>query len=82
MSKIDEKPKVILDAVGQELAIGDCVAVVDAGTHDLTETFILRFTPKGVSVSTKPGGDFYTNRRYTQVMKIPKELLLLRILEN
>lgn len=72
------------DVCEQEFKVGDLVAFVRPYTNSITEGKVLKFTPKGVTVeSTAP--DFLnrvTNRDMNQIIKLPPELRLERLLEN
>lgn len=76
------KTEVRKDACGQEVKVGDLVVYVQPNCNDLVEGYIMKFTPQGFSMSHKQGGDFTCNRKTAQVVKLPVELRLERILEG
>lgn len=68
------------DACGQDVKVGDLVTYVAPYHHRLTEGYIVKFTTRGFSMSSEKGGDFVCNRIKQQVVKLPVELRLERLL--
>lgn len=69
------------DAAGQDVKVGDLVAYVRPYTHTLEEGYVTKFTSQGFSMSHKQGGDHVCNRKREQVIKLPLELRLERLLD-
>lgn len=68
------------DACGQDVKVGDMVVYVQPRYFRLVEGYITKFTPKEFSMSNKQGGDFECNRITGQVVKLPAELRLERLI--
>ncbi|APC46092.1 hypothetical protein HYP06_gp042 [Vibrio phage vB_VspP_pVa5] len=76
------KTEVRKDACGQEVKVGDLVVYIQPKYNELVEGYIMKFTPLGFSMSRDQGGKFACNRKTSQVVKLPVELRLERILEG
>lgn len=68
------------DACGRDVKVGDLVTYVQPRHNVLVEGYVMKFTPKGFSMSSTPGGKFVCNHAKDQVVKLPVELRLERLL--
>lgn len=69
------------DAAGQDVKVGDLVVYVRPYTHTLEEGYIIRFTGRGFTMGAEPTSKSGTNRKREQVIKLPLELRLERLLD-
>lgn len=70
----------IKDAAGQEVYIGDLVIFTDSYTSNLVEGTVIKFTPKGVTMKYSDSHKDAINRRFAQVVKLPKTIRLERMI--